>query len=186
MGDVDLGNWPGNGATGDVTSQPAAVPDLQAVQLVMGAVVAPRAAKPRASDPRFVPGQENAVLRNDKNKAEQMVLLQAREIRAMKTAASASVALIVQLQQQEHGGDGGFGGSGQDEDEEVLVALWLPDVHLSFAELYAEAMAEYGYGDTGCLRGATEEELADCFVALDVKVPHQRMIRRAVAELAQL
>jgi hypothetical protein len=208
MGDVDLGNWPGNGATGDVTSQPAAVPDLQALQLVMGVVVLPRAVKPRASDPRFAPGQENAELRNGKNQAEQMVLLQSRRIAEMQRDTAALRELLSQLKQQEGGcgldsGDGlggsgaggaygddagssGAGGAGAAVDgpaEESPVASWLNGLRPDL-EKYAVKMAEFGFVDTAWLRDADETDVAACFAELEVAPLHRRIISRGIMALS--
>ena len=49
--------------------------------------------------------------------------------------------------------------------------------------MYAEAMAAYGFENTGFLKAADEEDLADCFAELGVKNPHQTKIRRAAAAL---
>jgi hypothetical protein len=49
--------------------------------------------------------------------------------------------------------------------------------------VYADAMAAYGFENTGMLRDADELDLADCFVVLDMKKPHQTAVRRAVAAL---
>jgi hypothetical protein len=49
--------------------------------------------------------------------------------------------------------------------------------------VYAEAMADYGFENTGMLRDVEEEELAECFAELGTKKPHQAKIRRAIAAL---
>ena len=64
----------------------------------------------------------------------------------------------------------------------VPIATWLTSVHPALA-VYAEAMAGYGFEDTGMLGDADEEDLAGCFAELGVKKPHQTKIRRAAAAL---
>ena len=64
----------------------------------------------------------------------------------------------------------------------VPIATWLTSVHPALA-VYAEAMAGYGFEDTGMLGDADEEDLAECFAELGVKKPHQTKIRRAAAAL---
>jgi len=66
----------------------------------------------------------------------------------------------------------------------VSVGLWLTSVNPALA-VYAEAMAEYGFENTGLLRDADEETVADCFAEVSMKKPHQAAARRAVAALRQ-
>ena len=64
----------------------------------------------------------------------------------------------------------------------VPIASWLTSVHPALA-VYAEAMAGYGFENTGMLGDADEEDLEDCFAELGVKKPHQTKIRRVAAAL---
>jgi hypothetical protein len=64
----------------------------------------------------------------------------------------------------------------------VPIASWLASVHPTLV-VYAEAMADYGFEDTGMLGDAEEAELAECFAELGVKKPHQAKMRRAAAAL---
>jgi hypothetical protein len=64
----------------------------------------------------------------------------------------------------------------------VPIATWLTSVNPALA-VYTEAMADYGFENTGMLGDAEEEELAECFAELGVKKPHQAKIRRAIAAL---
>jgi hypothetical protein len=65
----------------------------------------------------------------------------------------------------------------------VPIATWLTIENPALA-VYAEAMAAYGFENTGMLGDADEDDLADCFAELGVKKPHQTKIRRAAAALA--
>jgi hypothetical protein len=47
----------------------------------------------------------------------------------------------------------------------VPIASWLTSVHPALA-VYAEAMAGYGFEDTGMLGDAVEEDLVECFAEL--------------------
>jgi hypothetical protein len=70
----------------------------------------------------------------------------------------------------------------QEPARAVPIATWLTSVNPALA-VYAEAMADYGFENTGMLGDAEEEELAECFAELGVKKPHQAKIRRAIAAL---
>jgi hypothetical protein len=65
----------------------------------------------------------------------------------------------------------------------VAIATWLTSLHPALA-VYAEAMAGYGFEDTGMLGDVGEDDLTECFAELGVKKPHQAKIRRAVAVAA--
>ena len=55
------------------------------------------------------------------------------------------------------------------------IRAWLVSTHPVLG-IYAEAFAEYGYEDTGFLRGAREEDLTEAMAELKVKKPHRRTI----------
>jgi hypothetical protein len=64
------------------------------------------------------------------------------------------------------------------------VLLWLADIGDHMA-VYADQLSAYGYEDSNMLKCATDEDLAEAFGELDIKKPHQRAIKNAIATLKE-
>jgi hypothetical protein len=62
------------------------------------------------------------------------------------------------------------------------IHTWLKSINPILLK-YADALAEYGYGNTGVLVEAEKADLEEAFEEIKIKKPHRRLLHKAAAKI---